>query len=86
MRGRTAARRGPRRTRTADRDPRHGVSPLGLDSTIAVVVDRELLDYESVLVGAGVAGVEIELSPVDLIDATHAVVDGIAVPAQRSLD
>jgi Cys-tRNA(Pro)/Cys-tRNA(Cys) deacylase len=52
--------------------PRHGVSPFGLDPVISVVVARELLDYESILVGAGVIGVEIEVSPLDLVDATHA--------------
>jgi Cys-tRNA(Pro)/Cys-tRNA(Cys) deacylase len=58
--------------------PRHGVSPFGLDSAISVVVARELLGYASVLVGAGAVGVEIEVSPVDLVDATNAVVEDIA--------
>jgi Cys-tRNA(Pro)/Cys-tRNA(Cys) deacylase len=58
--------------------PRHGVSPFGLDSAISVVVARELLDYESVLVGAGAVGVEIEVSPIELIQATNAVVENIA--------
>jgi Cys-tRNA(Pro)/Cys-tRNA(Cys) deacylase len=52
--------------------PRHGVSPFGLDSSISVLVARELLDHESVLVGAGAIGVEIEVSPFDLVNATHA--------------
>jgi Cys-tRNA(Pro)/Cys-tRNA(Cys) deacylase len=58
--------------------PRHGVSPFGLDPAISVVVARELLDYESVLVGAGVIGIEIEVSPLDLVDATHALVDNLS--------
>ncbi len=57
--------------------PRHGVSPFGLDSAISVVVARELLAYESVLVGAGAIGVEIEVSPLDLVDATNALVGDI---------
>jgi Cys-tRNA(Pro)/Cys-tRNA(Cys) deacylase len=52
--------------------PRHGVSPFGLDSGISVVVAHELLDYDSILVGAGAIGVEIEVAPIDLVDATHA--------------
>jgi Cys-tRNA(Pro)/Cys-tRNA(Cys) deacylase len=58
--------------------PRHGVSPFGLDSAVAVVVARELLSYESVLVGAGAPGVEIEVAPLDLIHATNALVENIA--------
>ena len=58
--------------------PRHGVSPFGLDSAISVVVARELLSYESVLVGAGALGVEIEVAPLDLIHATNALVENIA--------
>jgi Cys-tRNA(Pro)/Cys-tRNA(Cys) deacylase len=58
--------------------PRLGVSPFGLDSAISVVVARELLGYESVLVGAGVVGVEIEVSPFELVHATNAFVENIA--------
>ena len=58
--------------------PRHGVSPFGLDSAISVVVARELLSHESVLVGAGAGGVEIEVSPLELVRATNALVESIA--------
>jgi Cys-tRNA(Pro)/Cys-tRNA(Cys) deacylase len=58
--------------------PQHGVSPFGLDSGIFVLVARELLSYESVLVGAGALGVEIEISPLELIRATDALVENIA--------
>jgi Cys-tRNA(Pro)/Cys-tRNA(Cys) deacylase len=57
--------------------PRHGVSPFGLNSSISVVVARGLLGYESVLVGAGAIGVEIEITPRELVDATNALVDDI---------
>jgi Cys-tRNA(Pro)/Cys-tRNA(Cys) deacylase len=59
--------------------PRHGASPFGLDSAISVVVARELLSYESVLVGAGALGVEIEVSPLELISATNALVENLAI-------
>lgn len=58
--------------------PRHGVSPFGLDSAISVLVARELLSYETVLVGAGAVGVEIEVPPLELVRATNALVESIA--------
>jgi Cys-tRNA(Pro)/Cys-tRNA(Cys) deacylase len=54
--------------------PRAGVSPLGLPPDIAIVVDRALLDYPTVLIGGGVAAVEIEIAPAELVAATHAIV------------
>ncbi len=57
--------------------PRHGVSPFGLNSVISVVVARSLLRHETVLVGAGAIGVEIEITPQELIDATNALVEDI---------
>jgi len=55
-----------------------GLAGLKLDSAISVVVARELLSYESVLVGAGAVGVEIEVSPLELVRATNALVENIA--------
>lgn len=57
--------------------PRHGVSPFGLHSAISVVVARGLLGYETVLVGAGAIGVEIEITPRELIHSTNALVEDI---------
>jgi Cys-tRNA(Pro)/Cys-tRNA(Cys) deacylase len=57
--------------------PRHGVSPFGLDPAVSVVVARELLGFDSVLVGAGTVGVELEVSPADLVAATEAVVEAL---------
>jgi Cys-tRNA(Pro)/Cys-tRNA(Cys) deacylase len=57
--------------------PRNGVSPLGLAGDIAVVVDRLLLDYETILIGGGAAAVEIELSPWDLVRISGATVESI---------
>jgi Cys-tRNA(Pro)/Cys-tRNA(Cys) deacylase len=51
--------------------PPNGVSPLGL-SDIAIVIDSDVLGFPRVLIGAGVAGIEIELSPLDLVSATGA--------------
>ena len=46
--------------------PPGGVSPLG-SATVGVVVEVGLLSHETIMVGAGVAGVDIELSPNDLL-------------------
>src|SRR5579862_9014630 len=56
---------------------KNGVSPLGLAHDIAIVVDRVLLDYPTVLIGGGATGIEIELSPVDLIRSSGSTVENI---------
>lgn len=45
--------------------PPTGVSPLGADP-YPVAIDEAVFSHESILVGGGVAGVEIELAPADL--------------------
>jgi Cys-tRNA(Pro)/Cys-tRNA(Cys) deacylase len=57
--------------------PRNGVSPLGLAEDITVVVDRLLLDYPTVLIGGDATGIEVELSPADLIRISAATVESI---------
>jgi Cys-tRNA(Pro)/Cys-tRNA(Cys) deacylase len=52
--------------------PSHGVSPFGV--SLPTFVDSHLMSFETILVGAGQVGVEIELSPHDLVAATSAVV------------
>jgi Cys-tRNA(Pro)/Cys-tRNA(Cys) deacylase len=59
--------------------PRNGVSPLGLRDDIAVVVDRDLFDYPTVLIGGGAAGIEIELPPADLVRLSKATTESITV-------
>lgn len=59
--------------------PRHGVSPLGVPATVMVLVDEGLLVEPTVLVGAGAAGVEVEVAPRDLVAAAGAVVAEIAL-------
>jgi Cys-tRNA(Pro)/Cys-tRNA(Cys) deacylase len=58
---------------------RNGVSPLGLAPDISVVMDAQLFDYPTVLVGGGAAGIEIELSPADLSLLSRAMVENITV-------
>lgn len=82
---------GWRRARVASRDelldatgyPPTGVSPLGL-AAIPVVLDTELFEFPTVLVGGGQVGVEIELAPAALQRATNAVVLPITLPQQSS--
>jgi Cys-tRNA(Pro)/Cys-tRNA(Cys) deacylase len=54
--------------------PRGGVSPLGAPREIPVAIDAALYHFPSILIGAGVSGVEIELAASDLEEMTGAAV------------
>jgi Cys-tRNA(Pro)/Cys-tRNA(Cys) deacylase len=54
--------------------PRTGVSPLGLTDAVPVIIDEGLTGYATVLIGGGVLGGEVELTPEDLRLAAHATV------------
>ncbi|MDL9936770.1 aminoacyl-tRNA deacylase [Gordonia sp. ABSL1-1] len=54
-----------------------GVSPVGQKSALPTVVDSSALDHPLVLCSAGRRGMEIALSPADLITATGAVTAAI---------
>ncbi len=83
--GRLAEHLGCRRVELASRDdllkmvgyPSAGVSPLGVDP-IPVYIHSGLLDFPTVLIGAGEVGIEIEMSPRDLQAITRAKVLDIA--------
>ncbi len=55
-----------------------GVSPLGQRTALPTVVDSSALEWDRVLCSAGKRGLEVELSPTDLIAATSAVTADIA--------
>jgi len=57
-----------------------GISPLGQRTTHPTVVDSSALDQETVLVSGGRRGLDLELSPEDLVSATSAVVAAIGRP------
>ncbi|MBD0292516.1 MAG: Cys-tRNA(Pro) deacylase [Jiangellaceae bacterium] len=57
-----------------------GISPLGQRRRLPVVVDRSALQFPTVYVSAGRRGLDVELSPVDLIRLTAATTAGIARP------
>lgn len=51
--------------------PEKGVSPLGVTG-VPVFIDEGLFAFATILVGAGVGGVEIEIDPNDLAAAANA--------------
>jgi Cys-tRNA(Pro)/Cys-tRNA(Cys) deacylase len=53
--------------------PPNGVSPLGVEE-FPIFLDEDLMILETVLIGAGETGVEIEIAPVDLQLLTKAIV------------
>lgn len=57
-----------------------GVSPLGQRSRLRTVVDASALEHETVLVSAGRRGLDVELSPADLVTLTDAVVAPVGRP------
>ena len=55
-----------------------GISPLGQRKLLPTVLDHSGLTFDSVFVSAGRRGVDLELSPHDLVAATKAMVAPIA--------
>lgn len=56
---------------------RGGVSPLGAKKNYPVYLDRAALVQTSISISAGMRGMQIVLSPAELVTATHAVVGDI---------
>ncbi len=55
-----------------------GISPLGQRSRLRVVVDDSAAGFETVFVSAGRRGLQVELSPGDLLELAPAVLAPIA--------
>jgi len=55
-----------------------GISPFGQRRKLPTVVDHTALDHETIFVSAGKRGLDIELSPADLIRLTTATTARIA--------
>jgi Cys-tRNA(Pro)/Cys-tRNA(Cys) deacylase len=55
-----------------------GISPLGHRSRLRVVVDSSAVKFDTVYCSAGRRGLEVELTPADLVRLTSAVVAPIA--------
>ena len=60
-----------------------GVSPLGQRKKLTTVIDSSLLGYDTVFVSAGRRGLEIELSPKDLVSMASAAVAAVVTYAWR---
>jgi Cys-tRNA(Pro)/Cys-tRNA(Cys) deacylase len=54
-----------------------GISPIGQRRRLPTVLDATALEFDTVLVSGGRRGMDIELSPDDLVRVTGAVVAGI---------
>jgi Cys-tRNA(Pro)/Cys-tRNA(Cys) deacylase len=55
-----------------------GISPVGQRRSLPTVLDSSALDHGTVLVSGGRRGLDLELSPQDLLSATGAVTADIA--------
>jgi len=51
---------------------RGGVSPIGMKKNYPIFIDSDIVSHEKVAVSAGLRGLQLFLSPVDLISVTHA--------------
>jgi Cys-tRNA(Pro)/Cys-tRNA(Cys) deacylase len=56
-----------------------GISPLGQRKALPTVVDESALRWDRILCSAGRRGLEVAISPDDLISLTHAVTAHISV-------
>jgi Cys-tRNA(Pro)/Cys-tRNA(Cys) deacylase len=54
-----------------------GVSPLGQKKRLSTVIDSSARQYATIFVSAGRRGLELELSPQDLVKVTSAIFAGI---------
>ncbi|SDO95555.1 Cys-tRNA(Pro)/Cys-tRNA(Cys) deacylase [Pedococcus dokdonensis] len=55
-----------------------GISPIGQRKTLRTVVDSSALEFDRVYVSGGRRGLDLSLSPADLLTATRAQVASIA--------
>jgi Cys-tRNA(Pro)/Cys-tRNA(Cys) deacylase len=55
-----------------------GISPLGQRKRLPTVVDASAVDLPTMFVSAGRRGLEVELSPADLVQLTGATVAPIS--------
>lgn len=55
-----------------------GVSPLGQKRLLRTLIDRSAMNFSTIFVSAGKRGLEIELTPADLIELSRATVCSVS--------
>ena len=60
-----------------------GISPLGQRRRLPTTVDDSALEWETILVSAGRRGLQLELSPRDLVALTDAALAAVAKPSSE---
>jgi Cys-tRNA(Pro)/Cys-tRNA(Cys) deacylase len=63
---------------------RGGISPIGQRKRLPVVIDSTAMDWPVVYCSAGQRGLQLRLTPADLVRVTNAVVAPIAGPLGRA--
>lgn len=58
--------------------PPNGVSPIGIGN-FPVFIDESLMKFETIVMGAGETGVEVEIAPQDVIKMTSGRVCGFSI-------
>ncbi|MDA2807210.1 Cys-tRNA(Pro) deacylase [Nocardiopsis suaedae] len=76
--GKKAVMADPKDAERATGYVRGGISPLGQRKRLRTVVDASVGDHETVYVSAGRRGLQMELSPRDLLDLTRGTTGPIA--------
>ncbi|MGL5405554.1 MAG: Cys-tRNA(Pro) deacylase [Propionibacteriaceae bacterium] len=51
-----------------------GISPLGLKTSLPIVIDNSVLDYDTIFVSGGRRGLQVELSGDDLVTLTRGII------------
>lgn len=59
--------------------PPNGVTAIGISDNIIIFMDEGLMEFETILTGAGESGVEIELTPRDLAEITSASITNLVL-------
>lgn len=59
---------------------RGGCSPIGLKKPFPIFIHETVLQFDWIFVSAGQRGIQLKISPKDLIEAVHAKVAHIAEP------
>lgn len=59
---------------------RGGCSPIGLKKPFPIFIHETALQFDTIFVSAGQRGIQLKISPKDLVEAVHAKIAPIAEP------